>query len=235
MVAVGLIPLAILAISLHMRIDSDLRAANERDLDARLEVAAAQVGGYIGQHVQVMRFTAALPASSAMQGDALEPTLAAVGRLDPDFANVHVVNTEGMDIARSDDQPNVPFNDRAWFKDVIGGKELAFQTIISRATGKPALAMATRVTEGSDVVGVINASLDLGKVGTVVSRAKIGETGFVWMVDDKDKTVASRDTAAVTAQKVASEHPAIVAARKGDTASVIRSRKTARTGSPWRA
>ena len=221
MTIAGLLPLTMLALSLRARINADLRASTQRDLGDRLNVASIEVLGFIGKHVQVMRTTSVLPTTVSMQAAAVKQELAAIGKLNPDFASFHVTDTEGNDIARSDDKPNGPFGDRGWFKSIIGGRETAYETIISRASGKPALAMATRIAQGTEIVGVINGALDLRKVSDVLSRTKVGDAGYVWMVDDQDKTLASPDSVAVKEQKVARDHPMIVAARAGDTATVV--------------
>ncbi|MEP6618726.1 MAG: methyl-accepting chemotaxis protein [bacterium] len=228
----SLLPLAALALSLRARIKADVHASTQRSLDDRLSVATNEVMGYINKHVQVMRTTSVLPTTVSMQAAPLKQTLAVIGKLNPDFASFHVTDTIGNDVARSDDKPNTPFGDRGWFKAIMGGKDVAYETIISRATGKPALAMAARVADGSKTVGVINGALDLGKVGEVLKRTRIGEAGYVWMVDDRDKVIASPDTAAVTQQTLMKDSPAIVAARAGDTSSVVR---FVQDGKPWLA
>ena len=218
----GLLPLAGLAIFLRQRLAADLREASTRALADRLGVASTEVLGYLDRHIQVMRTTADLPVTVSMKGPELQATLATIGRRNPDFASFHVTDTEGNDVARSDTKPNGPFGDRGWFKTVIGGSTLAYETIVSRASGKPALAMATRVVDGSEIVGVINGALDLGKVGEVVNRAKVGKTGYVWMADGQAKVLASPDTAAMRELRAVPDDPMIKAARAGDTARVIR-------------
>jgi methyl-accepting chemotaxis protein len=222
MVLVGLLPLGLLAVTLQLRIDTDLRAANQQDLDKQLDVAAGQVLGFVNSHREVMRATAATPAAVAMDAKALHASLASMSRLYPELAALHVVDTEGNDVARGDDRALAPYADRSWYRDVIEQrKALTYETLISRTTGKPGLAMATRIVDGSDIVGVVNFTLDLGKVGELVRRSRIGNTGFLWMVDDRDKTLVSTDTEAVSAQKLVTGNPVIAAARRGDTSSVI--------------
>ena len=218
----ALIPLAGLALSLRQRLAADLREASTRALADRLGVASTQVLGYLDRHIQVMRTTADLPVTVSMKGPELHATLATIGRRNPDFASFHVTDTEGNDVARSDAKPNGPFGDRGWFKTVIGGSTLAYETIVSRASGKPALAMATRIVDGNEIVGVINGALDLGKVGEVVNKAKVGKTGYVWMADGEAKVLASPDTAAVRELRAVPDNPMIKAARAGDTAHVVR-------------
>ena len=217
---VCLLPLAVLAVTLRGRMQTDLASAAERDLRQRLEIATSEVEGYVAEHLELVRAASQFPQVVALDSAAMQPLLQAVQRRHPDLAAFQVVNTEGTAVARGDTVRVQQLGDRAWFKDIIGGKEIAFQTIISRSSGKPSLAISTRVVESNEVVGVFEATLDLAQVSDVVGQVRIGETGFVWLVGSDDKAMIHPDTAISREQRVMADHPAVAQARAGDSAIV---------------
>lgn len=176
MALVALVPIVLLGVSLRSRMNADLAAA-ERDFEQRLDVAARDVTGYVSEHQALLRSAAVLPQVVAMDAAAMPAVLRAIQGRHPDLSAFQVVNTEGSAVARGDTVHLPHLADRAWFKDVIAGKEVAHQTIISRSSGKPSLAISTRVVEGNEIVGVAEATLDLASPTEIADQVHIGRTG----------------------------------------------------------
>jgi len=216
MLVVSLLPLLLLALSLRARTQADLTAAAERDLRQQLDIVVSDVGGFVGEHRELVLSMAPTPAMTSMDSMQQRPALAAVAaRHADDVAVFHTMDLTGMNVARHDGQAPMDLSDRDYFKGVKAGKPLVYQTLISRTTGKPALGIATRITRDDATVGVLQMTLDLGRTAEVVERVRVAETGYAWLVDDKDKLMVHHDSAAAAEQRVVADHPAVRAARAG--------------------
>ncbi|MBV9773811.1 MAG: methyl-accepting chemotaxis protein [Gemmatimonadetes bacterium] len=213
----GIVPLALLTLVLRQRIHADLDTATRIELAQRLDGAAVRLDAYVDQSVQVVRATAHLPEVVAMDGAAMRPALVAVASTRPNFSLLHATDTGATDVARTDTAKMGEYPDRAWFQQIVQGKEVAYQTMVSRSTGKPSLAVSTRIVEGNEIIGVLQATLALTEVAKTVNGVRVGEEGYAWLVDDQNKVMAHPDEALVKAQAPRGDHPLIAKACAGDS------------------
>jgi methyl-accepting chemotaxis protein len=125
------------------------------------------------------------------------------------------VGLDGRNVARSDDVPLKDYSDRQYYKDIIKGKKLAWQTLIGKTSKKPALVLAVPIMSGDQLVGVMAAAMTIDEISNYIARWKKGKTGFAFLIDEKGKVVAHQLGQYVQTQKNLSSHPLITALRKG--------------------
>ncbi|MDQ3702958.1 MAG: cache domain-containing protein, partial [Chloroflexota bacterium] len=215
---VSLVPVVLLGLTLRHQLRTSLHAAAAEHLEQRLELAAAEIDAYVDLHLQVIRATAVLPQITDMDAAQQGPVVAAIAQTRKDFSIFHTVDPRGINVARSDGGRLQDYADRQWYQEPIKGKEVTYQTLVSRTTGKPALAIAVPVQRNGAIVGVLQGSLDLEKASGVVNAVKVGQTGFAWLVDAEGKVMAHPDAERIKQQASAAEHPTVVSARGGATA-----------------
>jgi methyl-accepting chemotaxis protein len=92
------------------------------------------------------------------------------------------------------------------------GRELSWETLISRTSGKPALVLAVPVKVAGATVAVIQTAMQIEDISRIVSW-KTGQTGFAFLVDENSKVVAHPSTELTLAQKSLKDHPLIAAFR----------------------
>ena len=104
-----------------------------------------------------------------------------------DFANVY--DAAGLKMASSSQATGGKKNsvsDRDFFAAVIkeGKKDVISKPLISRTTGKAAIALAQPL-RGADgrLVGLINAGMDLDSLTKELASVKIGKTGYAYIMD----------------------------------------------------
>jgi len=104
-----------------------------------------------------------------------------------DFANVY--DAAGLKMASSSQATEGKKNsvsDRDFFAAVIkeGKKDVISKPLISRTTGKAAIALAQPL-RGADgrLVGLINAGMDLDSLTKELASVKIGKTGYAYIMD----------------------------------------------------
>lgn len=217
---VSLIPLAVMGYSLHQRIQADFEARAHQEMRLLVDSAAANITAYVGEHLKVLKSTAATPAIAGMNHAEQEPVLTAVQSANPDFTSVITLGPDGRDVAQSQPGPSGDYSYHLHFKQVMAGANQAYQ-VLSSTTGKPSLSIAVPIRRGAGVAGALLATLDLDQVSSFVSRIKVGETGHAWLVDAEYKLMAHPDAEQVRARASMAGHVAVRKAWAGSGTAFI--------------
>jgi len=152
----------------------------------------------------------------SMNPEDQKPILEAVDSAYPHIYLVFTTDENGQNIARSDDVDLKDYSDRAYYLEAISGEPVAFQSLIGRTSGKPALVAAMPI-KGADgqINGVVAWASNLEDVTNQVEVAKFGETGFAFLVDGNNFTLAHPNPEYTGELRDLSESPPIVAMRSG--------------------
>lgn len=187
---------------------------------ASLQASAAQIAtgvdDWLDKNVRALDAAASLPALTSMRPAEQAPALAAVQQAYPWIYLVHTMGPDGMNVARSDGKPLNDYSDRQYFKDVMGGKAPAWETLIGKTSNKPALVIAVPIRAEGRVVGVLAAAMSIEDISKIVARWTSGHTGFAFLVDEKAKVVAHPRAEFVLQQRYLTDHPLVSAFFHGD-------------------
>jgi methyl-accepting chemotaxis protein len=151
---------------------------------------ADQMDAWVNANFAVLRTIAKLPDTVAMARERQEPVLQAVSREYPWMYLVFTVAPSGANIARSDGQPLAPYGDRQYFKDVMAGKAMSWQTVVGRTSNVPALVIAVPIRDDGRVVGVLAAAMTVEDISKQVATWKRGATGYAFLIDEKGNAIA---------------------------------------------
>ncbi len=178
---------------------------------------------------------ATLPDVVSMDPTRQKPILQTMAKAYPALYLIHTTNLNGIDIARSDDVEPKDYHDRQWFLGAKSGAPITLQVLIGRTNGKPALSLSTPIRDAAgQIIGVaaIHSTLDL--ITADVDTAKLGQTGYVFIVDDLNQVVAHPDPAFTTGEALHdfSTNPPVAAMRRGVTGIMG---FTDENGTRWRA
>lgn len=198
-----------------------LRETNERirsDTEALMAQTALglgnQVDGWIDHNVAILRTAAKLPEIISMAAENQKPILETIQKQYPWMYLVFTVGTDGMNIARSDDVPLMDYSDREYYKNIMMGKNLSWQTLIGKTSQKPALVLAVPIKSGDQTVGVMAAAMTVDDISKNIGTWKKGETGYAFLVDEKGYVVSHPDKQYVATRKNLDSHPLIANYRK---------------------
>ena len=215
MLAVALVPLCLFGgIVLHQQARQLLSDA-ERSLQASAERISTQVDEWFDKDVRVLRAAASLPSLAAMHADEQTRDLTAIQHAYPWMYLVFTISRDGKNVARSDGKPLTDYSDRQYYKDVVaGGKDLSWETLIGKTSGKPAVILAVPIIANGAVVGVLAAAMTVEDVSAIIAHWKTGQTGYAFLVDDHAKVVAHPREEFVLGQMHLDEHPLVAAFRR---------------------
>jgi methyl-accepting chemotaxis protein len=214
MLIVSLLPFAIFwGITLsetsdRIRIDTEsLMAQTARGL-------GVQIDAWIENNVSILRTATQLPEINSMDRKTQEPILKAIQKEYPWMYLVFTVGPDGMNVARNDDKPLTDYSDRQYYKDVIGGKKLSWQTLIGKTSKKPALVLSVPIHTGGRLVGVMAAAMTVDDISKNIATWRKGNTGYAFLVDEKGYVVSHPDRQYVVKRKNLNNHPLIASFRK---------------------
>ena len=173
-----------------------------------------QVDEWVDKNVRVLKAAAGLPEIIAMDRTLQEPALKAIQKAYPWMYLVFTVDPNGLNTARSDGKPLKDYSDRQYYKGVMQGKKLSWQTLIGKTSKKPALVLAVPIISAGRIVGVMAMASTIDDISKSVARWRRGKTGFAFLVDETGKVVSHQRKRYVIEQKKLNTHPLIQAYRK---------------------
>ena len=193
-----------------------LRETNERirtDTEALMAQTAQglsnQVNDWIDNNVSILRTAAKLPEITSMDGLQQKPVLETIQKQYPWMYLVFTVGTDGMNVARSDDVPLKDYSDRQYYKDIIRGKNLSWQTLIGKTSKKPALVLAVPIKSDDQTIGVMAAAMTVDDISKSIGTWKTGNTGYAFLVDEKGFVIAHPNRQYVAKRENLNNHPLI--------------------------
>ena len=215
MLVVSLVPLIIFAGITVKQTNDNIRNDTEKLMAVTASDMVSNVEEWTDKNVRVLRALAKMPDIISMNREKQEPLLKAVSQEYPWMYLVFTVGPDGMNVARNDGNPLIDYSDRDYYKEVIGGKDLAWQTLIGKTSKKPALVMAVPVKQDNLVIGVMAMAATIEDLSKLVATWKQGRTGFAFLVDEKGKVVSHQIEEYVVQQMNLNNYPLIAAFDKG--------------------
>ena len=125
--------------------------------------------------------------------------LVAINEEYTDFALVFLIDKNGMQQVRSDENETTSVAERDYFINAMKeNKTYISDVIISKTSGKPAVVIATPIHDASgSPIGCLAGTLDLAVLENYRSEIKIGESGYAFITDSLGAVLAHSDAAMV--------------------------------------
>jgi methyl-accepting chemotaxis protein len=190
MLLVSILPFGILWFLTFRETNERIRNDSEALMVQTAKGLGDQIDGWIHGNFSTLRMAATLPEIVSMNRDQQEPVLKSIAGEYPFMYLVFTVGVNGMNIARSDNQPAVSYADRQYYKDIMAGKALSWQTVIGRTSKLPALIMAVPIRDGNRLVGVLAAAMTVEDISKKTATWKMGATGFAFLLDEQGNVVS---------------------------------------------
>jgi methyl-accepting chemotaxis protein len=215
MLMVSLLPLVIFWWITFSENSRQIRNETENLADQVTIGLALHVDEWMDKNVRVLAALSKIDNISSMNAQLQEPLLKVVQKEYPWVYLLFTTDKNGMNIARNDGKPLVDYSDRQYYRDIISGKEVAWQVLIGKTSQKPAMVLAVPIKRGEEIVGVIASAMTIDDISRQIATWKRGQTGFAFLVDETGKVVAHQVEEFVTQQKNLSQHPLLEAFSMG--------------------
>lgn len=183
-----------------------------------------EVDQWLDKNIRVLKMAAKLPAVVSMNAGRQEELLKVLQEEYPWIYLAFTVGPKGMNLARGDGKALRDYSDRQYYKDIINGKDLTWQTLIGKTSKKPALVIAVPIRSGDMVLGVMAAAMTTDAISKSVATWKKGATGFAFLVDEEGTVIAHQIKEYVINERNLSEHDLVSVfkkTRKSHSASFI--------------
>lgn len=174
-----------------------------------------------------------LPGIVSMDAGQQRPVLQAISQSHTYMYLVSTTDLAGLNVARNDDSALTDYSDRDWFKEARAGQPVAFQSLIGRTTGQPALVVSMPIQNAGQVVGVGMFAADLADLSEETLVRTVGKTGYSYIVDANNKVLAHPDSTVIANElRDLSKYPPVAAKYQGQTGQIS---FTDEEGTRWRA
>jgi len=214
---VGIGPLIVFGLFTLTQQRNSLRTEAQKSMKANAEHISVQVDEWFDKSSRVLRAADNLPGMMSMQREEQTKILTAIKQAYPWMYLVFTIGLDGKNVARSDELALVDYSERQYFKDiVIGGKDLAWETVLGKTSGKPSILIAIPIRANGNLVGVLAAGMTIEETSRSVANWRAGETGFAFLVDEKTKVLAHPRNDYVLSQKRLADHPMVAAYHADD-------------------
>jgi methyl-accepting chemotaxis protein len=214
MLIVSLLPFAVFWGMTLRETNDRVRIETENLMAQTAGGLAAEVDGWINNNISILRTAAKLPDIISMDRIKQETILKVIQKEYPWMYLVFTVGPDGMNVARNDGRPLKDYSDRQYYKNILAGKKLSWQTLIGKTSKKPALVLAVPIKSGDNLLGVMAAAMTVDEISNNIPTWRKGQTGFAFLVDEKGFVISHPDKQYVTQRKNLNRHPLIASFRK---------------------
>ena len=188
----------------------------EQQLKTIASRLADKVESWLRINQQSLLEHAATAAMQTMRADIQKPILITLSLHQPWSFLVFTIGLDGMSVARNDNLQPINYSDRSYFKDIVDGKAVGQQVVISRTINKPSWVVAVPIRDSyGRFVGALAKSNALTEITDVLVNERIGRTGRALLLAPDGKLIAQ--TGAVMDKELLdlSAHPAFKTGLKG--------------------
>ncbi len=217
MVVIALIPLGGLWYISIYKSNQEWSTNIFQTLKSNTEALADRVDDWTSMNMSVLEQNADVPNIVSMDSSLQNPVLKTITKSYEWIYLAFTVQSDGMNVGRSDGKPVKSYGDRDYFKQVMGGQEVGKQLLLGKTSKKPAYILSRQiVSERKQTVGVLAIAMTLEDLSATVTKTRIGETGFAILVDENNRLIAHGRGEIANELQDMSDHSVFNAARKID-------------------
>jgi HPt (histidine-containing phosphotransfer) domain-containing protein len=211
-----IVPLIPIAALLYLSYNSQQQG--EKIAEDNLVSAANDIGSninnWVSKNVQVSKLVSTFDEVVSLDAEKITPVLKRVADSSEAIYVARVDGADGWAIARSDGKSLKNYSNRIYFQEPMAGKSISQDILVGKTTGKPVLCFSVPIHSDESVVGVFHQCAKLEDISEEVTDLKIGQTGYAFLVDKRNRLVASGGEGVDLSSNLQdmSAHPAITSA-----------------------
>ena len=183
--ALAAVPLIILQIITASQAVDGLRTEIKGQLSLVLDNEVRFIDQWVAERSQDMLTLANAARVRGMVADQAQGIVDQHLNLWGVYETILIANPQGKTIANTDDKV-VDLKDRNYFKQVMLGKTVVSEPLISKVSGNVVVVFATPVySDAQDIVGVAAGVVPVSTIAEILASLDLGETGEAYLVDNK--------------------------------------------------
>ncbi|MGD8624445.1 MAG: GAF domain-containing protein, partial [Anaerolineae bacterium] len=183
-------------------------------------------------NVKALQQMADLPQIVSMEAAQQQPILKDIAELYPHLSLVSTIDLYGANVARSDGRAPGNYRREFWHIGARNGVPVTFDVVADEVSGQPVLVMAVPIRrESGTIVGVAMFAGGLDAISQEVQATTVGESGFAYLVDGRNRVVAHPDRAYAAEMRDLNYYDPVFALRGGQRGIFDFSRE----GRKWRS
>ncbi|MBE0670319.1 MAG: GAF domain-containing protein [Anaerolineales bacterium] len=216
------IPLLIgVTLYISNRAGKELEAQTLHNLQQNNQSLGTNVSTWLELNVRSVQEMSMLPDITSMDASRQKPNLQIIASAHPNLFLVQTTDINGKNVARNDNAELNDYHDRAWFLEAKGGAPVAYEVLISRTIGKPALNIAAPIYNGAGkFVGVASMVSELNEISKEVLKNEDNQ-GITYIVDANNRVVAHPDSTYTEGElRDLSNYPPVAALNEGKTGQI---------------
>ena len=176
-------------VSTYLSIQSTEQKITESNKTIAIQIAN-EIDRFMDDAKALTETLALTPTASSMDAGKVRELILAAQQKNPQFELILVMDTSGMQIARTSGKL-ANRGDRDYFKGAMAGNTFITDVYISVATNAPTITISAPIKDKSGkVIGVVASDIGLKAVWEMAERTTIGSTGYVDVVDHKGTLIA---------------------------------------------
>jgi PAS domain S-box-containing protein len=178
---------------------------------------SVSVSQWLDAHIRTFQYFISQEELTGMDPDHQRPLLKKMAAAYPSMYLISTTNLNGVNVARSDDIKPIDYRDRMWFQQARKGVPVTFESVISKTINRPGLVVSMPIRNASGkITGVGMFAMDLDNLSRQIQVARIGKTGFAYIVDNMNRVIAHPDRAFLERFTDLGTSPPIRALRNGE-------------------
>jgi methyl-accepting chemotaxis protein len=153
-----------------------------------------EIERFMSDDKALMETLALSPTAYSMESGKVREMIIAARQKHLEFETIYVMNTVGMQIAKTTSTSLNNKADKDYFIKAMGGNTFFSDAYISALTQLPTITVSTPIKDASGkIVGVLAGDISLKAIGEIAARTVIGKNGYVDVVDQKGVLLAHPD------------------------------------------
>ncbi len=178
------------------RADVRLRQEAQENIAFKAKIFANTVSWWNQMNVLALKQLSLQPDIVSMDAERQKPVLKNLVRTNENLYLASTTDRNGFNLARSDNSKLMYYGDRPWFSGARAGKDITYQSLISRTIMKPAVCMGTPIRqEPEEITGVAMICTELSALAEQIGQLQFGKSGYALLVDRTGHVLAHPNSA----------------------------------------
>ena len=194
LVALGVVPPILLGIGFaSYRASKIIHDDAEEIIELEAEKLQGNVAQWLEMNASALKNLSDQPAIESFDPQQQQPVLERLLKYYESIYLANTIDTNGINIARSDGKAPKNYGDRLYFKGAMAGNDITYQALMGRTSKAPAVCISTPIEVGNTIRGAAVICSLVDAITQQVEEIDLGKTGVAIIVDNNGKVVAHTD------------------------------------------